>query len=200
MPYNPHDWYWIVGNSATHVYSSKRNIYVPITDDDYVHFKASKEITTKIPSEVELWDVLKNIIPEQFPDFLFDGKTFVQSSPDDLTKKQLISYAADKRWEKEVGGIVVNNMPVATDDRSKQMIMGARIAAESDSKFTTSWVGADGTVSVLTAPQIIAISDAVLDHVNEVFTEFAQVKKDVDSGKITKSDKVDEVLAPVKKP
>lgn len=193
--YMPSDWYWIVGESTTQAYSSKRNIYVPLDDPDYVAFKSvPRNIVTKIANEVLLWETLKNAIPAYMPDYLFDGTTFVQPAKDVLTKKQLTAYAAMKRWEKEVGGITVNNIPVATDDRSKQMIMGARVAAESDATFKTNWVGADGTVVVLTAPQIIAISDAVLDHVNAVFTDFSKVKKDIDDGKVIKKDKVDEVL------
>jgi hypothetical protein len=53
------------------------------------------------------------------------------------TKDELIAYAADVRWRKEVGGIVVAGVPVATDDRSKQMIIGARLAANSDPDWST---------------------------------------------------------------
>jgi hypothetical protein len=34
--YNPQNWYWIVGESTTQVYSSVRKEYIPITDDNYV--------------------------------------------------------------------------------------------------------------------------------------------------------------------
>ncbi|MDU8502973.1 hypothetical protein RYB01_27840, partial [Pseudomonas syringae] len=54
-------------------------------------------------------------------------------------KSSLLVYAADKRWRVETGGIVVGGMSVATDDRSKLMITGARVKADKDAAFTTNW-------------------------------------------------------------
>jgi hypothetical protein len=52
------------------------------------------------------------------------------------------------------------------------MITGARIKADNDPTFTTKWVGADGTRTTLNAATIIAISDAVLAHVDACFDRF----------------------------
>lgn len=110
-------------------------------------------------------------------------------------KALLIAYAADARWRKEVGGIVVNGIPVATDDRSKQMIVGARIAAEADSSFTTPWVGSDGSINTLNAAQVIAISNAVLAHVAECFATFADLQSDITAGTITTREEIDAAFA-----
>lgn len=48
--YNPFNWYWIVGGDETRAYSSATNNYVTVWD---------KEMTTRIKSEDELWEVLQ---------------------------------------------------------------------------------------------------------------------------------------------
>jgi hypothetical protein len=103
----------------------------------------------------------------------------------------LIAYAADLRWQREVGGITVGGVPVATDDRSKLMIAGARIAASADPDWVTLW---DGEHAV-DAATMIAISDAVQAHVNAVFSTFASVKAAILAGEITTRDQVKSAMA-----
>lgn len=98
----------------------------------------------------------------------YNGSSFSKPKPPEITKADLIAYASDKRWRVETGGIVLNGLPVAADDRSKMMLMGARIKAESDATFFTRWKVADGFVD-LDAPTIIAISNALLSHVDASF-------------------------------
>lgn len=111
------------------------------------------------------------------------------------TKDDLTAYAADTRWRKEIGGIVVGGVPVATDDRSKQMIIGARLAADADPDWTTQWVGADGAIYPINAAAIIAISDAVQANVNACFVAYAAVKSDIDAGDITTTQEIDDAFA-----
>jgi len=106
---------------------------------------------------------------------LWDGTAFAPPPAPPPTINDLKTYAGNKRWSVETGGIVVEGIPIATDDRSKIMITGARIAAQADAGFTTSWVVADGTVHDLDAEQIIAISDAVLAHVSAAFATYSAV-------------------------
>lgn len=54
---------------------------------------------------------------------------FVEPPRPAPSKADLLSYAADKRWQVETGGLVIGGVPVATDDRSKIMIIGARVKA-----------------------------------------------------------------------
>ncbi|UVV66512.1 DUF4376 domain-containing protein [Brucella anthropi] len=103
----------------------------------------------------------------------------------------LQEYAAAKRWEKEVGGIEVNGLTVATDDRSKTMISGARVAAMANPDFTTAWKGSGGEFVPLDANAVIAISDAVLVHVSNCFATEAQVLADIEAGSITTVKQID---------
>jgi len=132
---------------------------------------------------------------------LVDGE-LVDLTPEEIaelnaapTRAELIAYAADVRWRKETGGIALGGVPVATDDRSKQMIMCARIAADASTDFTTPWVGTDGQVYPLSAVQVIAISNAVLAHVSVCFAIFASVKNEIVAGTITTFADIDAAFA-----
>ncbi|KAB2655872.1 DUF4376 domain-containing protein [Brucella tritici] len=107
----------------------------------------------------------------------------------------LQEYAAAKRWEKEVGGIEINGLTVATDDRSKTMISGARVAAMANPEFTTAWKGAGGEFVPLDANAVIAISDAVLAHVSYCFATEAQVLAAIEGGSITTEAQIDAAFA-----
>jgi hypothetical protein len=112
-------------------------------------------------------------------------------APPDPPPVDLTAYAADVRWRKEVGGITLGGVPMATDDRSKIMIMGARVAAAANSGWETVWHGADGASYPLNAAQMIAISDAVEAHVNATFAVFSGVKADIDAGDITTPEEIE---------
>ncbi len=105
-------------------------------------------------------------------------------------KSSLLVYAADKRWRVETGGIVVGGMSVATDDRSKLMITGARVKADKDAAFTTNWKTPAGFVEI-DAATIIAISNAVLDHVDASFAIEGAVLAGIEAGTITTQAQID---------
>lgn len=102
----------------------------------------------------------------------------------------LPEYAAAKRWEREVGGIELNSLQVATDDRSKLMISGARQGAEANAEFTTQWKAPSGFIT-LDAAQIIAISNAVLAHVAACFAIEQQVLAAIETGEVTTTEQID---------
>lgn len=110
---------------------------------------------------------------------------------DPPTKSDLAAYAADLRWHIEVGGIVVGGVPIATDDRAKLMITGARVAAMEDPGWSTIWHGADGQTYPVDAAAMVAISNAVQAHVNSGFAIFAAVKSAIEAGAITARAEVD---------
>lgn len=89
----------------------------------------------------------------------------------DLTtaKAQKLADLADLRWRMETSGIILNGVPVATDDRSKLLILGKRTKAAADPDMTFQWKAPTGFVT-LTAAQMLAIADAVEAHVQGCFT------------------------------
>jgi hypothetical protein len=125
----------------------------------------------------------------------FSGGNFnAPSAPPDVAV-DLLAYAANLRWQIETGGIVIAGVPVATDDRSKMMILGARVAAAANEDWSTVWHGADGGSYPLNAGGMIAISDAVEAHVNATFATFASIKVDIEAGDITTSAEIDAAFA-----
>lgn len=111
------------------------------------------------------------------------------------TAADLVTHAAQRRWEKEAGGITLSGLVVHTDDRSKIMISGARVAAEADPNFTTQWKGADGSFVTLDAAMIVAISNAVSTHVSNCFALEAQVLAQIEAGTITTAAEIDAAFA-----
>lgn len=172
--YNPNDWYWAADDGR--VYSSARRSLVAAEDATY-RARLAGGLMTPWPRDEEgdqtdaaLQDVLR-------PYGLWI----------DLT-----SYAADKRWRVETGGISVGGVPVATDDRSNVTIRGARIKADAEPAYVVGWKGAKGSFVALTAPQIIAISNAVLAHVDACFAVEAAVVAAITAGDITTTQQIDE--------
>lgn len=118
-----------------------------------------------------------------------DGELVTYAPPPPIV--DLNAYAAQKRWEKEVGGIEINGLTVATDDRSKTMISGARVSSMANPNFTTAWKGSGGEFVPLDASAVVAISDAVLAHVSNCFAIEAQVLADILAGAITTVEQID---------
>ena len=139
------------------------------------------------------------LYPEAHPEIALPTKEIPASeaTPEQAVdpKQALMLYAADKRWQKETGGFEFNGLPIATDDRSKIMISGAREAAKANPDFTTPWVTSTGEIALLDAAAIIAISDAVGAHVNSVFGIYAQVLPQIQDGTITEQAQIDIAFA-----
>ena len=65
--YAPNNHYWVVAGSATEVYSSAVNDYVPVADAGYVAWLAKDNVATRIASEAELGEVLAQYDLEPVP-------------------------------------------------------------------------------------------------------------------------------------
>lgn len=77
---------------------------------------------------------------------------------------------ASARFEAETAGI----NGIKTDRESQALITGAALKAMQDSEYSCRWKGVDGFVE-LTAPQILAIADAVRAHVQSCFDREAEL-------------------------
>lgn len=107
----------------------------------------------------------------------------------------LLAYARDRRWQVEIGGITISGVPVATDDRSKMMVIGARVAAAANPNWSTVWQGTDGNGYPIDAQAMIAISDAVHSHVNATFATLATVLAAIAAQTITTREEIDQAFA-----
>lgn len=122
-----------------------------------------------------------------------DGYLLVAWTPPEPEPEpvDLVAYAAEKRWQRETGGFPFGGFHIATDDRSKLMLIGARAAADANIEFTTSWKMPGGIFVALNAPTILAISDAVLAHVAACFAIEEQVLTAIAAGTITTPAEID---------
>ena len=87
---------------------------------------------------------------------------------------------AQARYNAEIAGVVVNGISIKTDRESQGLITGAALKAMQDNTYTCRWKGIDGFVE-LTAPQIIAIADAVRAHVQSCFDHEAELQPLIES-------------------
>ena len=106
----------------------------------------------------------------------------------------LKAYTAERRWQKEVGGVTVSGIRLETDDRSKTMLIGARLSAMVDPAITRQWKTENGFVT-LDAPTIIALSDVVTNHVQACFDLEASVLAQIAAGTITTTAQIDTAFA-----
>ncbi|MDY0882319.1 DUF4376 domain-containing protein [Dongia soli] len=105
----------------------------------------------------------------------------------------LLSYAATKRWQIETGGTEVGGLRIATDDRSKALIDGAKTfldehpAEAVDFKAESGWVTVD-------LPTIQVIFDALGAHIQKCFAAEKAVGLRIQSGELTTFEAVDAAL------
>lgn len=140
--------------------------------------------TAEWSDEYGFW-VIRDLTPEEL------AVKFPEPEPEPLA---LVDYAGRARWLTEISGITVGGIAIATDDRAKLMLSGARLRAEKNPDATEKWHADDGSVYVVTAPQIIAMSDAVAAHVSACFSIFADVKAKIDAGTITEQSQIDDAF------
>ncbi len=110
------------------------------------------------------WAAVTDVVISDAPD-----EIVLQDARD--SKKAEIAAA---RFEAETAGIDVNGFTVRTDRESQALITGAVLKAMQDNAYTCKWKGIDGFVE-LTAPQIIAVADAVRTHVQSCFDREAEL-------------------------
>ena len=103
-------------------------------------------------------------------------------SPDEVAgileaaKERKRGEIAAARFEAETSGID----GIKTDRESQALITGAALKAMQDSTYSCRWKGVGGFVE-LTAPQILAIADAVRAHVQSCFDHESELVALVDA-------------------
>jgi len=88
----------------------------------------------------------------------------------DEQKAAKLAALAYKRWQVATGGITVESLSVPTDDTTQLKATAAYVKATKDSDFSiSSWKLPDGTFMALDNATIIAIGDAITDHIEACF-------------------------------
>ena len=115
----------------------------------------------------------------------YDNRYEVESIPApiytlDELKAQKKAEIAASRYEKETVGITVNGATIDTDRDSQALITGAALAAVIDSEYSLNWKTESGFIH-LTAPEIIAVAQAVRAHVQACFDREGELVALVDA-------------------
>ena len=106
------------------------------------------------------------------PDAEWDGSGWVV--PFSVLVERKKASIAQARYEAEIAGVTINGVSIKTDRESQGLLTGAALKAMQDNTYVCRWKGIDGFVE-LTAPQIIAIADAVREHVQSCFDHEAEL-------------------------
>ena len=91
---------------------------------------------------------------------------------------------AARRWLAETSGTTFGGMPIDTDDRSKLLINGAALRANRSADYVLRWKTSQGFVD-LSAAQVLAVADAVSEHVQICFDREDALLAAVADGSIT---------------
>lgn len=110
------------------------------------------------------------------------------------SKADLLAYAADKRWQLEIGGITVGGHSIATDRASQAMIAGADALAQSDPEAGVDFKAASGWVT-LDADTLHVIALAVGRHVRGLFSRERAICEAIVAGTITTTAEIDAAFA-----
>ena len=105
-------------------------------------------------------------------------------APDPLPTPDWPPLIAARRYTAETSGTVIAGMPIDTDDRSKTLINGAALRAYRNTDYVLRWKTSDGFVD-LPAAQVLAIADAVSEHVQLCFDREDALLVAVADGSIT---------------
>ncbi|WP_084649819.1 DUF4376 domain-containing protein [Stappia stellulata] len=126
------------------------------------------------------------------PDNLGLTSSWVEPSVD------LHAHLAEIRRAHETGGVTAtvgsDVIDVATDQEGRTNLLGARVAAEQMPDFTTVWSANNGRFE-LDAAGIIALSNAVLAHINGAFIAQAAIVAQIDAGTLTTPEEVEAAFA-----
>lgn len=99
----------------------------------------------------------------------WNGEDFIAPTFEDLRNRKYREIAT-ARYNAEIAGID----GIKTDRESQALITGAALKAMQDSTYSCRWKTESGFVE-LTAPQILAIADAVRAHVQGCFDREAEL-------------------------
>lgn len=107
----------------------------------------------------------------------------------------LKAYAAQKRWEKEMGGMTVGGMPIKTDTEArvkirelKDNIASGKLSAPYRFKAVSGWVAIDEAT-------LTAVYDAIVQFVDDCFTTEDTVSQSIDARTITTFAAIDAAFA-----
>lgn len=113
--------------------------------------------------------------------------TVVPARPEEIAqrltdrKAEMKAKAADVRWRRETGGIMVNGMPISTAPESQTKLVSVLVIASQNPAFEVNWKGSDGRFYPMTSAQILEMVYAVRQHIQAAFDWEGQIVAAIDS-------------------
>lgn len=98
---------------------------------------------------------------------------------------------AAARYEREIAGVTVNGVLIDTGRDSQALITGAAVAAMLNESYSLNWKTTSGFIH-LTAPEIIAVAQAVRAHVQACFDREGELVALVDAAETAED--LDEII------
>jgi hypothetical protein len=110
-------------------------------------------------------------------------------------KERLKALLAEQRYNKEIGGITVGELPIPTDDRAKTLIAGkyAKVVEENDPGATFT-IKVAGSFLTITNADLITIFNTVNAHVQACFDAEAVVYAAIDADEVTTPEEIADAL------
>ncbi|MBR0879607.1 hypothetical protein ACVMGC_001005 [Bradyrhizobium barranii subsp. barranii] len=150
----------------------------------------SARLLARDPKCTPLYDGAKFIIPKESAKLaqeVFDAGL----KP---SKDELMTMAAGARFDREVAGVTVNGVQIATDRDSVARINFLFNLAINDKSFKTFYKVGPGHFVPLDAPAIIKIATAVGKHVTDSYAAEAKAAGSIATGAMTTRKQVDAVI------
>lgn len=95
--------------------------------------------------------------------------------------EDLLGKIAEVRFEHETAGIDLGGIKVATDRQSQSLVTSTAVSAMRNPNYTARWKAKTGFVS-LDAATVLAVADAVRDHVQACFSREDELIEAVKAG------------------
>lgn len=125
-----------------------------------------------------------------------DGTLSMPPAAEPGEKIELPAYAAQKRWETEVGGTIWNGWPILTDRESQNKITSEALAIEKGQRLDGDpWKFADGEFRPLTNAQMDSLAAAVRLYIRDSFAIEARVVAEIEAGTISTIEQIDAAFA-----
>lgn len=138
----------------------------------------------------EIFDVEPTLTPElmqqieQVEDTVQAGMVRDAQGVFAFAPQNLPEILKQHRKTRQLGGVTFGGVTVETDLETRNSLVGARIQADADASYTVEWKTPNGFVT-LNAVQIVAITNAVADHIQKCFSTESTVLLEVESGTLT---------------
>jgi hypothetical protein len=196
MAVNPLDHYWIIGDGSGGIYQSSTNTMVPADDTNYTAWTDAGGMVSPIGTEAELAVVLRQRgVP--IPGWLLSLDNFIQPAPDTYDKPQLKGYSGWARYNKQVGGVVVNGIPFPTDTLTLSALNSAMLYTSDKQVNTFSWKLPDGTFITLDTNGIKNLQSTIAAFGQSCYVCEDNLVDSIDAGTVTDLSAIDDAYAAI---